>query len=71
MLATDRRQADAHVVANAVIVTENLFDNIHADPRCPAFLRKDRLQGDAAADGRRGGDRSKSLNVADREPRAE
>jgi len=40
MLATDRRQADAHVVADAVIVTENLFDNIHADPRWPAFLRK-------------------------------
>jgi hypothetical protein len=44
---------------NGEIVTDNLFDKIHADPRWLPFLRKigegagaageDRVQGDAAA----------------------
>jgi hypothetical protein len=48
-------------------VTENLFDKIHADPRWLPFLRKAgkapeqlvkiEFQGDAAAGGRRNGER--------------
>ena len=63
------------------IVTENLFDKIHADPRWLPFLRKVgkapeqlakiEFNGDAAAGGRRHGERRSESRkpAADREPR--